>query len=185
MARYRRRLTRDQKFVLSAVAVGLLVAAGSSHGAAAGRAAGTLTAKTVPAGSSYTPASWAVALLAAGSWPQTACNAAAVTAWENAEGGNWANGARFNPLTPPSPSRAYRDELGRGAGLRVVAVGVHRHPDHPGNGNYGAIVSALSAGTSAQAVADASPLPPGGRLHLRRPADDLAPNSQVPPKGGP
>jgi hypothetical protein len=32
MARYRRRLTRDQKLVVSAVAVGLLLAAGHGHG---------------------------------------------------------------------------------------------------------------------------------------------------------
>jgi hypothetical protein len=163
MTRHRRRLTRDQKFVLSAVAVGLLVAAGSGHGAAAGRAAGTLTAKTVPAGSSYTPASWAVALLAAGSWPQTACNAAAVTAWENAEGGNWANGARFNPLdtTQPEPGSYPMNS----AGVQAFASwqsGFTATLATLGNGNYGAILSALSAGGSAQAVADAVAASPWG-----------------------
>jgi hypothetical protein len=51
MARCRRRLTRDQKLVLSAVAVGLLLVSGSSHRAAtAGHAAGALTAKVVAGG---------------------------------------------------------------------------------------------------------------------------------------
>ena len=43
MARYRRRLTRDQKFVLSAVAAGLLLAAGHSQGGPAHAAAAAST----------------------------------------------------------------------------------------------------------------------------------------------
>jgi len=160
----RRRLTRDQKFIVSAVAAGLLMAAGNGHGAAtAARAGNTLTARMVPAGSSYTPASWAAALLAAGGWPRTACNLSAVTAWERAEGGHWANSARFNPLdtTQPEPGS-----------YPMNSAGVQAYPSGRsgftatlatlGNGRYGPVLSALSAGTSARAVADAVAASPWG-----------------------
>jgi hypothetical protein len=169
MARYRRRLTRDQKLVVSAVAAGLLMAASNSHGAAtAGRAGNTLTARMVPAGSSYTAASWAAALLTAAGWPRTACNLSAVTAWEQAEGGNWANSARFNPLntTQPEPGS-----------YPVNSVGVQAYPSWRsgfaatlatlGNGHYPAILSALSGGTSAQAVADAVAASPWGTARFQ------------------
>ena len=160
----RRRLTRDQKLVVSAVAAGLLMAASNGHGAAtAARAGNTLTARMIPAGSSYTAASWAAALLTAGGWPQTACNLSAVTAWERAEGGHWANSARFNPLntTQPEPGS-----------WSMNSAGVQAYPSWRsgfaatlatlGNGHYPAILSALSAGTSAGAVADAVAASPWG-----------------------
>ena len=126
-------------------------ATAGGHGIAA-----VTTRAVVPDGSAYTPSSWAVALLSAGGWPQTACNLGAITAWEAAEGGNWENTARYNPLdtTEPEPGswpmnsvnvQAYTSwQEGFTATLATL-----------GNGDYGGILSALSAGDSAQAVADA------------------------------
>jgi hypothetical protein len=165
----RRRLTRDQKLVVSAVAAGLLMAAINGHGAATtARAGNTLTARMIPAGSSYTAASWAAALLTAGGWPRTSCNVSAITAWERAEGGHWANTARFNPLntTQPEPGswsmnsadvQAYPSwRSGFAATLATL-----------GNGHYPAILSALSAGTSARAVADAVAASPWGTARFQ------------------
>jgi hypothetical protein len=154
-----RRLTRNQKFAGSAVAAGLLLAAAHGH---TPPAAVTASA-TIPGGSAYTPSSWAAGLLSAGGWPQTSCNLAAVTAWEQAEGGNWQNAARFNPLdtTQPEPGswginsagvRAYPSwQAGFAATLTTL-----------GNGQYGPILSALRSGGSAQAVADAVASSPWG-----------------------
>jgi hypothetical protein len=158
----RRRLTRDQKLVLSAVAAGLLLAAG--HGpAAAGHAGNTLTAKVVPGGSSYTPASWAAAFLAGGGWPQTSCNLAAIQAWEAAEGGNWNNSAQYNPLNTTQQEPGSRP---------VNSAGVQAFPSWQegfqanltviNNGLYGGILAALRAGDNAQAVADAVAASPWG-----------------------
>ena len=165
----RRCLTRDQKLLVSAVAAGLLMAAINGHGAAtAARAGNMLTVRMIPAGSSYTAASWAAALLTAGGWPQTACNLSAVTAWERAEGGHWANGARFNPLntTQPEPDS-----------WSMNSAGVQAYPSWRsgfaatlatlGNGHYPAILSALSAGTSARAVADAVVASPWGTAYFQ------------------
>jgi hypothetical protein len=165
----RRRLTRDQKLVVSAVAAGLLMAASNGHGAGtAARAGNTLTARMVPAGSSYTAVSWAAALLTAGGWPRTSCNVGAITAWERAEGGHWANSARFNPLntTQPEPGS-----------WSMNSAGVQAYPSWRsgfaatlatlGNGHYPAILSALSAGTSARAVAGAVAASPWGTAYFQ------------------
>jgi hypothetical protein len=45
-----------------------------------------------------TPTSFATALLSYLGLPTNAGNVAAVIAWEKAEGGNWSNGATYNPL---------------------------------------------------------------------------------------
>ena len=73
---------------------GLLLALAHGHTPPAAATASTV----VPDGNTYTPSSWAAALLSAGGWPQTRCNLSAVTAWEQAEGGNWQNSAAYNPL---------------------------------------------------------------------------------------
>ena len=155
----RRGRTRNQRLVVTAVAAGVLLAAAHGH---TPPAAVTASA-TVPSGSAYTPSSWADALLSAGGWPQTTCNLAAVTAWEQAEGGNWRNGAQFNPLDTTQP------EPGSWA---MNSVNVQAYPSWQagftatlatlGNGNYGPILSALRAGSSAQAVADAVAASPWG-----------------------
>jgi hypothetical protein len=154
-----RRRRRNQKFAGSAVAVGLLLALAHGHTPPSAVTAST----TTPDGSGYTPASWAGALLTAGGWPQTSCNLAAVTAWENAEGGNWQNSAAFNPLdtTQPEPGS-----------WGINSVNVQAYPSWQagftatlttlGNGNYGPILAALRSGGSAQAVADAVAASPWG-----------------------
>ena len=113
----------------------------------------------VSAASSYTPSSWARAFLRGAGFPRTSCNLAAVTAWEAAEGGNWKNGAKRNPLDDtrwmpgsrlmpghnPAHVRAYaRWQDGLEASIATV-----NGPD------YGAIRAALRAGNSAQGVAAA------------------------------
>jgi len=150
---------RNQKFAGSAVVAGLLLAAAHGHTPPAAVTASTI----IPGGSAYTPASWAAALLSAGSFPQTSCNLAAVAAWENAEGGNWQNAAAFNPLdtTQPEPGS-----------WGINSVNVQAYPSWQagftatlttlGNGNYGPIVSALRSGGSAQAVAQAVAASPWG-----------------------
>ena len=155
----RRGRTRNQRLVVTAVAAGVLLAAAHGH---TPPAAVTASA-TVPSGGAYTPSSWAAALLSAGGWPQTRCNLSAVTAWEQAEGGNWQNAAQFNPLdtTQPEPGS-----------WGINNVNVQAYPSWQagftatlatlGNGNYGPIVSALRAGSSAQAVADAVAASPWG-----------------------
>jgi hypothetical protein len=159
---HRRRPTSNQKFAGPAVAAGLLLALTSSHPGAAASPATTARAVS-PSGATYTPSSWAAALLSAGGWPQTRCNLAAVTAWEQAEGGNWQNTAQFNPLdtTMPEPGS-----------WGINSAGVQAYPSWRagftatlatlGNGNYGPILSALSSGASAQAVADAVAASPWG-----------------------
>jgi hypothetical protein len=103
---------------------------------------------------------WARALLRAGHLPVTACNVGAVSAWEAAEGGHWANSAEHNPLnttmTEPGswpmpgstnipPVRAYPTWR---TGLRATVATLN-------DGYYPRILAALSDGGSAQAVADA------------------------------
>jgi hypothetical protein len=123
-----------------------------------------MTARAVsPSGGAYTPLSWAAGLLSAGGFPQTRCNLAAVAAWEQAEGGNWQNAARFNPLDTTMP------EAGSWG---INSAGVQAYPSWQagftatlatlGDGNYGPIRSALSSGSSAQAVADAVAASPWG-----------------------
>src|SRR5450755_4731323 len=155
----RRRLTRNQKFAGSAMAVGLLLALAHGHTPPAAVTAST----TIPGGSAYTPSSWAAALLSAGGWPQTSCNLAAVTGWEQAEGGQWHNSAAFNPLdtTMPEPGS-----------WGINSVNVQAYPSWQagftatlttlGNGNYAPILSALRSGGSAQAVAGAVAASPWG-----------------------
>jgi hypothetical protein len=159
--RYRSR--RDGRFVISAMAAGIGLAVRAGHPGGAGGMAAVTTRAVIPDGSAYTPASWAAALLSAGGWPRTACNLGAITSWERAEGGNWANAARFNPLntTQPEPGS-----------WPMNSAGVQAYPSWQsgfaatlatlGNGHYPAILSALSAGTSAQAVAGAVAASPWG-----------------------
>jgi hypothetical protein len=162
--RYRSRVSR--RFVIFAVAAGIGLAALAGHHATAGEA---VTARAViPDGSTYTPQSWALALLAAEGWPRTSCNIAAITAWEGAEGGHWANAARFNPLdtTMPEPGSWPMN----GAGVQAYpswAEGFRATLTTLANGNYGGILVALSAWDSAQAVADAVAASPWGTAPFR------------------
>ncbi len=158
-----RRSRVSGKFVASAVAAGVVMAALAGHHAGTGGTA-AMTARTViPDGSAYTPASWASALLSAGGWPRTACNIGAITAWERAEGGHWANAARFNPLdtTQPEPGSWSMNSAGVQA-YTSWAQGFRATLTTLANGDYPRILSALSAGDSAQAVAGAVTASPWG-----------------------
>lgn len=158
----RRRRRQRQQLGGVVVAGAVLLALTHSHPGAA--ASPVVTDRAVsPSGDAYTPSSWAAALLGAGGWPQTRCNLAAVTAWEQAEGGNWGNAARFNPLdtTMPGPGSSAMNSAGVQA-YPSWQAGFTATLATLGNGNYGPIRSALSSGTSAQAVADAVAASPWG-----------------------
>ena len=155
----RRRLTRNQKFAGSAVIAGLLLALAHGHTPPAAVTAST----TIPGGNTYTPSSWAAALLSAGGWPQTQCNLSAVTAWEQAEGGNWQNAARFNPLdtTQPEPGSSAMNSAGVQA-FPSWQAGFTATLTVLRNGLYGPILAALSSGGNAQTAADAVAASPWG-----------------------
>ena len=161
----RRYLRRTDPRILTAVVVVILVAA--SGGAAAHQASHHhATSGTIPAGSAYTQASWARALLTAGGWPLTTCNLNAVVSWENAEGGNWGNDAQFNPLDTTE------QEPGSWAVNTVDGVHVQGYPSWQtgfaatlttlNNGFYPTILAALTTGNDAQSVADAVTASPWG-----------------------
>ncbi len=144
-------MTGRRRIAGLALAAALIVAGTARHGG---------TPAAAPDGTGYTPLAWADALLAAGGWPQTSCNTAAVTAWQAAEG---SNPAWHNPLDTTQPE----------AGSHPVnSVGVQAYPTWQDglratvttldNGLYGPVLAALAAGTSAQAVADAVTASPWG-----------------------
>lgn len=147
------------------IAVAAAVIAAQHHGGVTGtlRHAGeSLTppsaATVTSAGNDLlTPAGWAHALLAAENDPQSACNLSAVVAWERAEGGGFGNQAAYNPLNVnPGPGAGWPGHPAIGAwafpdaltGLRYTVATL-------GNGDYGAILAAMRAGDSAQAVCGA------------------------------
>lgn len=109
-----------------------------------------------PVNGSYSPLSWAKALLQKLAVPVTSANVAAVTAWELAEGGHWHNSAHFNPLntTQPMSGATSMNSVGVKAytswaqGFAATLKTLH-------NGYYEGILAALRQGDDAQAVADA------------------------------
>ena len=169
--RYRRRGRLSNRDIAIIAAVIAIAAAGAGHKAVAGAArdaGAAIGAVAIPAGSDLTdPAGWARALLAADSLPQTSCNLSAVTAWEHAEGGGFGNQAAYNPLNV---------NPGAGAGWPGgPAIGAWAFPDAAtgllytvrtlNNGYYGAVIAALRAGDSAQAVCDAIMASPWAGSH--------------------
>jgi len=126
----------------------------------------------IPAGGSYTPASWARAVLRAEGAPRTGCNMGAMLAWEGAEGGHWENDASFNPLNTtydgPGGSWLYNgritatingDQVRAYNSWHTGLVATVRTLNLPA---YAGIRAALAAGDSAQAVADAEAGTPWG-----------------------
>lgn len=136
-------------------------AAVARHEAAAARA--TTPAAPSPPGGGYSPSGWAQALLGDLGMPRSAQNVTAITAWEMAEGGNWFNSARYNPLdtTMPEPGSTAMNSAGVqaytswGQGLAATVATLT-------NGQYGGILAALRAGTSALAVSAAVSESPWG-----------------------
>lgn len=116
-----------------------------------------------PVNGTYSPLSWAKALLQKLHMPVTGPNVAAVTAWELAEGGHWHNSAHYNPLntTQTMPGSTSMNSVGVKAyaswaqGFAATLKTLH-------NGYYEDILAALRRGDDAQAVADAVASSPWG-----------------------
>lgn len=148
---------------VAVICAGLMIAGVGKHHGHGGLDVLTTFASQIPSGSAYTPRSWARALLRAEGLPRTRCNVRAITAWEAAEGGHWANSARFNPLdtTQREPGSYAMNSVGVQAytswrsGFRATTATLN-------NGRYGAILGALHAGDDAQAVANAVGSSPWG-----------------------
>ena len=161
MSRYRRRGRISGREGAAAAVVAGLVLAAAAHASTPGT--GGVLAADIPTGGAYSLHTWAVALLTATHLPLTACNVAAVTGWENAEGGNWGNSAAANPLNTTLP------EPGSHA---INAAGVQAYPSWPvgftatvatlNNGDYPGILAALRAGDNAGAVSGAVGASPWG-----------------------
>jgi hypothetical protein len=139
--------------------------------AAAPRAAAAAARRAAAAGyhpvsgtaGAYSPASWAQALLGYLGLPRTSQNLTAIMAWELAEGGNWFNSARYNPLdtTMPEPGATDMNSVGVKA-YTSWAEGFTATVATLRNGLYGPILAALQKGDSALAVAEAVAASPWG-----------------------
>jgi hypothetical protein len=100
-----------------------------------------------------TPQAFAVALLRGLHDPTTPQNVSSLTAWEGKEGGNFNNGAKYNPLntTQDEPGSQTFGSTGQGgqASIRVYnnwAQGLKGTEDTLNNGDYGDIEGALKQG---------------------------------------
>jgi hypothetical protein len=151
--------------VVAVAAVMLLAAAHGNHHHGHGGITSLLSSasRLVPSGGSYTPRSFARAVLRAEGDPRTPANVCAIVSWEAAEGGHWNNTAAYNPLntTQPEPGSSPMNPVGVQSytswheGLRATV-------DTLNNGNYPGILAALSAGDDAQEVANAVGAAPWG-----------------------
>lgn len=129
-------------------------------------------APPAPACGPCTPESWARALLAQLGDRATPEDVRAVVAWEQAEGGHWANAASYNPLNTTQPMRGswtinavgVRAYQSWGDGLRATVITLE-------NGRYGAVLTALRGGNCAPCVAEAVGASPWGtrRFAIREP----------------
>ncbi|HMK91827.1 MAG TPA: hypothetical protein VK576_02410 [Thermoleophilia bacterium] len=119
--------------------------------------------KPVPLRGSYTPLTWANALLQQLGMPLTRANLTAIVAWELAEGGHWHNTAHYNPLntTMPEPGATSMNSVGVKAYLSW-AQGFTATIATLRNGYYGGILAALRAGDDPYAVAAAVAASPWG-----------------------
>lgn len=115
---------------------------------AASQGSGPLAAGAVAATKGdYTPTTWAAALLNAISAPVTPANVNSIVAWEEREGGNWNNTAKYNPLNTtqdasgatPINSAGVRAYTSWTEGLRATVQTLQ-------NGAYADIVAALRKG---------------------------------------
>ena len=155
---------RDRRRLAAAVLAGLALAA-VVHASAGQRPPAAVPAAlaAIPAGGAYTPQTWAPVFLGVIGEPRTPCNLAAIEAWETAEGGAWSNPASYNPLNTAQPEPG---------SYPVNSDGVQAYPSWQEglagnaaaitNGLYGPVLAALSAGSNAQAVADAVAASPWG-----------------------
>jgi hypothetical protein len=112
----------------------------SVNGAASGGPVGNINNRT----------DFANALLTAMSDPTSAANVSSIVAWEVAEGGNWNNSAKFNPLNttmPESGSSNIASAEGHIQAYSSWESGVTATAATINNGNYPNIVMHLKAGT--------------------------------------
>jgi hypothetical protein len=137
------------------------------------RSLSATVASTAPATSPpcvYNPVDFADAFLNEIAEPVTADNVEAVVAWEMAEGGNWENTAKFNPLdttyqydgstyfngtypvSQPPDVQAFKNW---DDGVYATALTLTENFSYAGDYGYGAILSALQAGNDAENVANA------------------------------
>ncbi len=137
--------------------------AAAAAAAAARRAASAGYHPVSGAAGAYSPSSWAQALLGYLGMPRTGQNVTAITSWELAEGGNWFNSARYNPLdtTMPEPGATSMNSVGVKA-YTSWAEGFTATVATLRNGLYGPILSALQKGDDALAVAAAVAASPWG-----------------------
>lgn len=115
----------------------------------------------------YTPSSWAAALLARLGLPTTSANVTAITAWENAEGGNWHNSDQYNPLntTQSAPGAVATNSAGVKS-YQSWDQGLTATVQTLTNGMYGGILAALGRGDSADAVVSAVVKSPWGTKNI-------------------
>lgn len=147
----------------AAAAAAAAAALQREQAAAASAAAASALVSSTPLSTSYTPESWAQALLEQCQLPVTPTNLRAIVAWEMAEGGNWNNSAHYNPLntTMPETGATAMNSVGVKAytswsqGFSATIATLY-------NGNYTNVIVALKAGNNAQAVAAAVAASPWG-----------------------
>ena len=97
----------------------------------------------------YTPQTFAQAILTRLGYPVTRLNVSDIMSWENAEGGNWGNDAKFNPLNTTQ---------GMAGSKSINSVGVQAYTSWQQglnatlktlqNGHYSTILEALAGGGS-------------------------------------
>lgn len=110
---------------------------------------------------------WARTLLQSLGYRQTNANVTAMLAWMNAEGGNWNNSATYNPLN--TTQRMSGSHSMNSVGVQAYTSwqqGLQATVKTLRNGYYGSILSALKAGASAQAVANAVVSSPWGTKNI-------------------
>lgn len=114
-----------------------------------------------------TPETWAATLLNRLGIRQTPGAVKALVGWERAEGGNWNNSARYNPLNTTQSMPGYQTFHSVGAGAADIGIynswdqGLSATVKTLRNGRYGGILSALKAGDP-NAVANAIGASPWG-----------------------
>jgi len=160
--------------VASAAAVGTVLAfashaAGHHHGlhGVLDSVPSPPSVSSLPAGIGTSRLAWAKALLREIPEPNTACNRAAVVAWETREGGGFGNQAKNDPVNlNPRPGTPWPGHHVKGAwAFPTPADGLHYTVLTILNGNYGGILAALHRGKDAQAVANAIENSPWAQSH--------------------
>jgi hypothetical protein len=153
----RRRLARRAAGALTLLVVGVVPLVGRAGTVAAATSAGP------PGPCIFTPVDFASTFLQAVHEPGTPANVEAVVGWEQAEGGNWEDDARFNPLNTTYVLDGSTPINGDGVqSYSSWAVGTTATVLTIENGLYGGILAALAKGDDPVAVARAVGASPWG-----------------------